>query len=115
VRGGISGGSWPAEDFAQQEDRPLDRCQTFEEEEQRHRERLVDPENAERIILRFGDQRLGEPLANGLLAPHARRLEVVDAQSADDRDQKRLWRTDLVVRGLLPADEGLLKHVLGVG
>ena len=40
---------------------------------------------------------------------------MVDAQAADDGYQERTRRANLLVAGLLPADECLLQHVFGIG
>ena len=68
------------EDLSQQEHRALDRRESLEHHQERHRQRFVGPQDAKRIAARIGRQRLGQPFANVLLPLRARRLEMVDAQ-----------------------------------
>jgi hypothetical protein len=42
-----------------------------------------------------------------------RGLQVIDAEPADDGDQKCSGRSN--IRSFLPPDKALLQHVLGVG
>jgi hypothetical protein len=60
------------------------------------------------------EQRLGQPLAHVLLAPHARRAQHVDRHPRHDRRQVGLERRrPLVAR--VEAQPGLLHRILGLG
>src|ERR1700716_2143995 len=39
---------------------------------------------------------------------------MVDAESADDRDEKRSWELDVLFTRLLPANKSLLQHIFRV-
>ena len=105
------------EDVVEEEDRPLDRGQPLEQDEERHRQRVgllgVRGRVAGALV---GHERLRQPLADVRLAADAGRLEVVDRQAGDDRRQLRLRRLDRRVVGEDPlvADERLLHDVLGL-
>jgi hypothetical protein len=75
---------------------------------------FISPYDSQRIAFRIGDERFGQPLANIFLALNARRLQIVDAQTADDGDQECSRGPEITIRGLLPADKRVLHHVLGV-
>ena len=65
---------------------------------------------------RVREQWLGQPLADVLLAPDARRAQVVDRQARDHGREKCLGRLDLHPLRLLAMQpqERLLDQVLGV-
>ena len=103
------------EHFAEQKHGALDGIQPLQQDEECHGERFARPHGARGIARRIGHDRFGQPLADVFLALRTCGLQVIDAQPADDRDEERLGRTNLVARRLLPADEGILQHVFCVG
>jgi NAD(P)-dependent dehydrogenase (short-subunit alcohol dehydrogenase family) len=103
------------EDFVQQKDGALGWRQPFQQHQERHGERFAGAQQPEGVDPRIGNQGLGQPLAYVLFAPYARGLQMVDRKAADNRDQKSLGGADVRGRGLLPADEGLLEQVFGIG
>jgi hypothetical protein len=104
------------EDFAQQEHRALDRRQAFEQNEKCHRKRVGGLRVCGGVGPGLGDERVGQPLADVLLAAHARRPQVVDAEPRHDGRQVRLRGVDLHAVGLrlVDAQECLLHDVLGL-
>src|SRR5439155_2916217 len=96
-------------DLAEKEHRPLNRRQAFQQYKKRHGKGLIDPYDFQRIASWIGHERFGQPLAHILLALYARRLQVIDTQTADDGDQECPRRSNVVIGGLLPADKGLLQ------
>ena len=78
------------EDLAKEKHRALDRGQTFQQEHHRHRHRFVDLRDGRHVASWIGDQRFGQPLADIGLALHASGLQMVDAETAHDGDQKGL-------------------------
>src|SRR5215471_6859517 len=108
-------GVFIVEHFTKQENRPLRRVQLLKKDQESHRQRLVDARDLRRTsVQRPRDQRLRKPLAEVLFALNSRRLQMVNAEPADDRHEKRSWRANLHFRGLPPADIALLHHVLGI-
>src|SRR6266571_557610 len=93
------------ENLPQKEHGALDGRQPLQEEQERHRQRLADPGRFRGVAGRHGQQRLGKPRADVLLALDTRRLQMVQTQPADDGDQERPGIADVGLRGLLPADE----------
>jgi pimeloyl-ACP methyl ester carboxylesterase len=103
------------EHFTGQKYSPLDGIQTLQQHKECHGDRLARPHRARGIARRIGHDRFGQPLADVFLALHTSGLQVIDAQPADDRDEERLGRSNLVARRLLPANECILQHVFRVG
>lgn len=101
------------EHLVQKKHGALNRRKPFEKDEQGHRKGLIQAQNSEGVVFLIGHHRLREPLTDVFHALRPSRLQLVDAQPADDRDQQRSRISDLGLR-LLPADERLLNHVLGV-
>ena len=100
----------------EEEDRPLDRGQPLEQEEERHRHRLDLFGVRGRVPgALVGHEWLGQPFAHVRLAADAGRSKVVDRQAGDDRGQPGLRRLHrrIVGEDLLVADEPLLHDVLG--
>ena len=105
------------EHVVEQEDRPLDRGQPLEQDEERHRQRVGLLGVLGRVAgALVGHERLWQPLADIRLAPDPGRLEVVDRQAGDDCREVRLRRLDrgVLAEGPLIADERLLDDVLGL-
>src|SRR5205085_10599624 len=67
-----------AEHVMQQEHRALERGEALEQHEERKRQRVAELGMVGRAGAGVDDQWLGQPLADVLLAPHARRAQVVD-------------------------------------
>jgi hypothetical protein len=107
-----------AEHVVQQEHRALHRGQPFQQQQERHRQRVGLLGQAGRVRRPgVGQQRLGQPLPQVGLAAHPRRAQMVDAQPGGHRGQVRPRRVHAVPGGLgaVVAQERLLHHVLGVG
>ena len=69
-----------------------------------------------RVGVGVGEERLGEPLADVLLALGARGAEVVDREPRRHGGEVRLGRVDLLALalGAVVAEEGLLHDVFGL-
>ena len=103
------------ENFAQEKHGALDRGQALQEQQHRHRNRFVDLSDSQHVASRVGDERFGQPLAHVRLALHPSGLQVVDAEAADDGDEKRLRRSNVRLGRALPADERVLQRVFRIG
>ena len=60
-------------------------------------------------------QRLGQPGAHVVLALHPGAAQAVDGQAGGDGDQPGVGALQAVVRALVPAQPGVLHHLLGLG
>ena len=101
-------------DLAEQKDGALDWREALQHDKKGHGQRFIDADHLQRIASETGDDGFGQPLADILLALNPRRLQVVDAQPADDRDEESSRRANLFVAGLLPTHESLLQHVFRI-
>ncbi|BBJ40819.1 hypothetical protein SSPO_035370 [Streptomyces antimycoticus] len=101
-----------AEDLLEYEDRPLQRRESLEDDEQGERDRLGQLHLLARVGL--GDQRFGQPGADVLLAGGGGGREPVEREVGDRTGQ---IAHRVVHRGghLTAAQPGVLHHVLGVG
>jgi hypothetical protein len=76
------------EHVVEQENRPLDRCQPLEQDQERHRQRVGLLDEVGRIARALvGHERFREPLADIRLAADPGGLEVVDREVGDDSRQ----------------------------
>ena len=103
------------EDLAQQERRALDGREPLEQHEEGERERVGQLGLGARVAgALVGEQRLGQPRPDVLLAPHARGAQVVDRQAGGDGREVGLRALDLVGLRAVVAQERLLDDVLGL-
>ena len=105
------------EHVVQQEHRPLHRRQRLQHEQERRRDRLAQLGALGRPGgVAVAEHRLGQPLADVGLAPHARRLQLVDRQPRRDGRQERLVGGDRrpLLALAVQAQHRLLHDVLGL-
>jgi len=107
-----------AERFPEDEDGALDRAEPFEEEEERGREVVgavvVASGVAGQVDERILDEGFGEPGSDVLETSGPGRFQGVDAEACDEAHQVGARVVDRRVVDRVPADVGVLEHVLGL-
>ena len=104
------------EHLAQHEHRPLGRVERLQHGEHRDRDALGELDVVGHVGA--GEQRLGQPLADVVLAPPRQRAQPVERLPGDDPDEVGPRVAHLgptVVAQVRPPQPGLLHDVLGVG
>ena len=96
---------------------PLLRRQILEQHQHRQRQRIGHLGMLGRIVDAVGEDRLGQPLANVLFSPRARRAKLVDRQPGGDSGDVGPRGGDLlaVLDRLMDAQQRFLDDVLGFG
>jgi hypothetical protein len=104
------------EHVVEQKHRPFHGRQALEQDQERHRERVGHLGVLGQVMGLVRQHRLGQPLPDVLLAPHACRPQVVDGPAGHDRGQVRLGRLDRLAghdRAVIP-QVGVLDQVLSL-
>ena len=101
------------EDLAQHEDRALGRRERLQHGQHRDRDALGELDVLGHVGA--GEQRLGQPLADVVLAPAGQGAQPVERLAGDDPDQVGARVAHLGVVDVRPPQPGLLDDVLGVG
>jgi hypothetical protein len=101
----------------QQQHGSLLRGQALQQHQHRQRQRVGHLRVPGRVIMAVGDDRLWQPLAHVLLAPGARRAQLVDPQPGGHRGYESAGRLDLlaVLERTVEPEQRLLDDVLGLG
>ena len=102
------------EHVVQQEARALERRQALEHEHQRHRN-IVRQIAGGVVVESLVDHRLRQPLPDIELAPRPRRFHAVEAEPRHDRAEIMPRLLDRRAIGRVPAQIGVLHHILGLG
>jgi hypothetical protein len=98
----------------QQEARALERRQPFEQHDQGHGN-IVGEIAGSLCVEGLIDHRLRQPLADIKLAPRRGRFHPVETQSRHHRAEIAPRLDDRGAVGRMPAQIGILHHVLGLG
>jgi hypothetical protein len=102
------------EHIVEQQRRPLLGRQRFQNDEERHRQRLGQHGSIGSVRCRVPEHRLGQPRSDVALAAHTRRAEVVDGGTGRDRRQVGDHAGDVVGHRTAGLLQRRLDDVLGV-
>ena len=118
VEGGGDLGEGEPEGLPQDEDRPFQRGEGFEHDQDRHRHTVREDGallGVRRLLPEVGGQRLRKPRPHVRLTPGLDLAEPVQGEPGGDADQVRARFADLGTVAAGPAQPGVLHHVLRVG